>query len=73
MSVIRRPDEKGLEKVDADPDPIAERGTLGLSEEARQEAQRRYPVVAPLAAQELVSAADARAAAALLGVSSRSI
>ncbi|QOF75015.1 transposase (plasmid) [Aminobacter sp. SR38] len=53
--------------------PIAERGTLGLSEEARQEAQHRYPVIAPLAAQELVSALDARGAAALLGMSTRSV
>ncbi|MEP9389907.1 Mu transposase C-terminal domain-containing protein [Mesorhizobium sp. KR9-304] len=59
--------------MEEDPDPIAERGTLGLSEEARQEAQRRYPVIAPLAAQELVSAIDARAAADLLGISSRTI
>ncbi|WP_108605329.1 Mu transposase C-terminal domain-containing protein [Aminobacter sp. MSH1] len=59
--------------MEEDPDRIAERGTLGLSEQARQEAQRRYPVIALLVAQELVSAVDARAAAELLGVSSRSI
>lgn len=59
--------------MEEDPDPIAERGTLGLSEEARQEAQRRYPVIAPLAAQELVSAVDARSAADHLGISSRTI
>lgn len=59
--------------MEIETDRIPERGTLGLSEQARQEAQRRYPVIALLAAQELVAAAEARAAAGQLGLSSRTI
>lgn len=62
-----------MAELEEDPDRIAERGTLLLSAQARQEAQRRFPVIAPLAAQEVISAVDARAAADLLGISSRTI
>lgn len=62
-----------MAELEEDPERIAERGTLLLSAQARQEAQRRFPVIAPLAAQEVVSAVDARAAADLLGISSRTI
>ena len=62
-----------MAELEEDPDRIAERGTLLLSAQARQEAQRRYPVITTLAAQEVVSAVDARAAADLLGISSRTI
>lgn len=59
--------------MENDSDRIPERGTLGLSEQAWTEAQRRYPVIAPLAAQEAVTAAEARAAANQLALSSRTI
>jgi len=65
---IQVPDEGGIESH-----RVPERGTLGLSDAAWAEAQRRAAVIAPLVARDAVPASMARDAGRVLGLSERTI